>query len=305
MTSDQLFKVFLQEFLPRFLELFFPTQAALLDLESITYPDKELFTNFPEGETRNTDFLAEIRTKTGEPEILLIHIEVQGKRSPEFAARMWEYYNLLRQRFGKRVYPIVIYFTRGAGGLTRETYSEELLGEEIVTFRYRVVGLADLSASEWADKAGAVSASLATLMDSPRGTRGDRAFNSLKTVWTSNLNNAQKQVLSEIVDRLGRSRLTATELTMYETLLASEEAEEIKEMVTTFEERAMEKGLQQGMQQGQLISHRDMINELLLDRFTQIPSTVQEYINKADSLTELKDIFRRALRAKTPEDILQ
>jgi hypothetical protein len=307
-TSDQIFKVFLQEFLPRFLELFLPNQAALLDFDTITYLDKELFTDFPQGETREADFLAEIRTKDGQPEILLIHIEVQGKRSPEFSARMWEYYNLLRQRFGKRVYPIVIYLTSGAGGITTEEYREELLGEEILTFRYRVVGLADLPADEWADRAGAVSASLATLMASPRGQRGRRAFDSLKTVWTSDLPDAQKQVLSEIVDRLGRSRLTQREHVIYEDLLASEEAQEIKEMVTTFEERAMEKGLARGMQQGMsegIRVQREMIVELLTERFEQVPVVVQERINNTGTLEELKTLFRRALHAATPEDVLQ
>ena len=47
-----------------------------------------------------------------------------------------------------------------------------------------------------------------------------------------------------------------------------------------------------------------MVIELLTERFPQIPNSVQERINRANSLEELKELFRRALHAKAPEDLL-
>jgi hypothetical protein len=240
--SDQLFKDFLKEFFPEFFTLFFPVEADMLNLENIKFLDKEVFTDFPEGDNRDADLVAEVQTKTGEPEIVYIHIEVQSKRRPNFPFRMWQYYNLLRLRHGKPVFPLVIYLTGGSGGLVEEEYEEIVLGRRRSWSSYAVVGLPDLTAEEWADKSGAVSAALASLMISPRGKRARRAFDSLKTVLTSPLPDAQKLLLSQIIDRLAHDRMTTSQQQEYTELLASEEAPEIKPMISTFEERGIEKG---------------------------------------------------------------
>ena len=48
----------MRAFLREFLELFFPQIAARLDLNNITFPDKELFTDVPEGSVRCADTVA-------------------------------------------------------------------------------------------------------------------------------------------------------------------------------------------------------------------------------------------------------
>jgi hypothetical protein len=244
--SDQLFKEFLKEFLPEFFTLFFPTEATQLKLDTLRFLDKEVFTDFPQGDTREADLIAEVQTNTGEPEILLLHIEVQGRRNPDFAFRMWQYYCLIRLRYGRPVFPMVIYLTKGSGGLTEEVYEEFVLGHRRSWSSYAVIGLPDLTADEWADRSGAVSAALASLMNSPQKKRARRAFNSLKTVLTSPLPEAQKELLSQIIDRLARDRMTVSQEHEYLALLASEEAREIKPMISTFEERGIEKGIGQG-----------------------------------------------------------
>lgn len=146
MPHDQLFKELLRAFFREFLELFFPQVAARLDFARINFLDKELFTDFPEGDLRETDLLAEVTTLEDEPELILIHIEVQAQRRDVFRYRMWEYYALLRMRYRKPVFPAVLYLSPGSGGLTKETYSEGIFSENTLTFHYAVVGLPDLSA---------------------------------------------------------------------------------------------------------------------------------------------------------------
>jgi predicted transposase/invertase (TIGR01784 family) len=119
MPFDPVFKELLKAFFREFLELFFPEAAARLDFSEVTFLDKELFTHLPEGALREPDLVAELRTKEGEPEILLIHIEVQAQRHREFAYRMFEYYALLRLRTKKPVYPAALFLLPGTGGITR------------------------------------------------------------------------------------------------------------------------------------------------------------------------------------------
>lgn len=49
MGHGQLFKEILREFLREFLDLFFSEVASRLDLATLRFLDKEVFTDFPEG----------------------------------------------------------------------------------------------------------------------------------------------------------------------------------------------------------------------------------------------------------------
>jgi hypothetical protein len=248
--SDQLFKEFLREFLPAFLTMFFPEESALLNFEHLRFLDKEVFTDFPEGDTREADLIAEVQTQNGEPELLLIHIEVQAKRNPDFAFRMWQYYSLIRLRHKKPVFPLVIYLTLGSGGLVMEEYRETFANREWLLFRYAVVGLPDLPAEQWESRSGAVSASLATLMQSEKSKKARRVFDGIKRVVESPLNEAQKLLLAEIIERLGRGRLTKREEETFATLMATEQTQEIREMISIYEERGIQKGIEQGIERG-------------------------------------------------------
>jgi len=94
-SHDQLFKDLLQAFFREFMELFFPTVAARLDFTQTTFLMQEVFTDIPTGEQRNVDLVAQVMTLDGAPELILIHLEVQGERRGAFPARMSEYYMLL------------------------------------------------------------------------------------------------------------------------------------------------------------------------------------------------------------------
>ena len=63
MGHDQLFKEFLPAFFRNFLELFCPDIAARLDFGTVHFLEKELFTDFPEGNLREADVVAEVDTQ--------------------------------------------------------------------------------------------------------------------------------------------------------------------------------------------------------------------------------------------------
>ena len=131
MPQDQLFKELLRAFLREFLELFYPDVAARLDFGRVTFLDKETFTDLPEGSRREADLVAQVYTHEGEPEILLVHVEVQTQRRSAFPYRMFEYYGLLRFRHRVPVFPLAVYLASGAGGMVGETYRETLFGHAV------------------------------------------------------------------------------------------------------------------------------------------------------------------------------
>jgi hypothetical protein len=167
MNHDELFKELLHNFFAEFFSLFLPAEAALIDLTSFRFLEQEVFTDFPEGNLRRADVVVEVRTLGGETEILLIHIEIQAKRGSEVPERVWEHYHLLRQRHKCPVFPVVVYLTPGAGGITVERYQEIVLGRVVETFEYPVIGLPDLPATDYETSANPLAVSLSALMRSP------------------------------------------------------------------------------------------------------------------------------------------
>src|SRR4051794_35121014 len=126
MDHDQIFKELLRTFFREFMELFFPSVAARLDFDRVTFLDKETFTDLPQGKQREADVVAQVYTLDGQPEIILTHIEVEARRRSELPERMHEYYKMLGLRHRVPIYPIVIYLAPGAGGLTAEQHEERV-----------------------------------------------------------------------------------------------------------------------------------------------------------------------------------
>jgi hypothetical protein len=72
--EDPIFKTLLREFLPDFLHLFFPEIAQRLDLSTVEFLDREEFTDLLAGGRREVDVLSRVKTLTGEPELILVHV---------------------------------------------------------------------------------------------------------------------------------------------------------------------------------------------------------------------------------------
>ena len=89
MGHDQLFKDLLRTFFHDFLILFLPEIAAQLDPGAINFLDTETFTDLPEGKRRVADLVAEVCGQGMEPEVVLIHTDVQAQRDSTLDQRMW------------------------------------------------------------------------------------------------------------------------------------------------------------------------------------------------------------------------
>lgn len=77
---DRTFKELLKAFFPEFLQLFCPDIAEALDFSTLRFLDKEVFTDIPMGDLREADLVAEIKTCSGEVELVLVHTEIESSR---------------------------------------------------------------------------------------------------------------------------------------------------------------------------------------------------------------------------------
>jgi predicted transposase YdaD len=294
---DQLFKTILEALLRDFLELFFPEAAARFDFQTLRLVDKEVFANVPEGEVRQADVVARLETRDGEPELVLVHVEVQSEPKSDFPRRMFEYYSVLRLHYGVPVFPIALYLRGGPPSPLAE-YRESLFEEELLLFRYHSVALARLSAEEYVDTSP-LGAALAALMAASRN-RARLRLSMLERVAGSALDEALKYLLVNVIETF--FELSGEDAEEYRRLISRKEHRAVQEVELTWADRLMEKGRQEGREVGVLEGKRETLLKLLRAKFGDLPD---ELSNSVQSLSagELESVLDRVLAATTLEEL--
>lgn len=288
-AHDQLFKELLRTFFREFLALFLPEVEARLDFARVTFLDKEVFTDVPEGSRRELDVVAQVYTLDGVPELIVLHIEVQARREREFPYRMFEYYALLRLRYKLPVVPVVVYLTAGAGGLHEAIYEETLFGRTIVTFRFSSIGLPDLAADDYRDLDNPLAPAVSALMrPSALGRTFQKAF-GLRRVLHSAVDEARKALLINIIETY--VTLDTTEEDAFRRLLGQEQLQEVTQMLTVYEER------------GILMGKRDMLLKQLQFKFGALPEDIVAKVQALSTEAELDRLSERLLSAQDLADL--
>ncbi|MDQ3813287.1 MAG: hypothetical protein M3347_04980 [Armatimonadota bacterium] len=290
-SHDQLFKELLRAFFREFMELFFPAVAARLDFSHVVLLDREVFTDVPEGALREPDLVARVNTQSGEPELILIHVEVQARRDRDFGARMLEYYMLLQLRYKLPVFPIVLYLERGAGGLGADRYEQSLFETPILTFTYQRIGAPDLAAEEYLQTANPLAYGLAALMRPGERHAAEIKANCLLQIARALIDEARKVLLANCVETY--LRLDEGEQQLFERLVQQPDYEEVTEMQSVYEIKGEERGIAIGEVRGK----RDAVLVLLRERFGDLPEPVEAHVHALQDESELDELLRAALRA--------
>ncbi len=279
--------------------------AARLDFERVTFPDKELFTALPVGDVREPDLAAQTYTQDGTPELVLIHVEVPAQRRTVFRYRVFEYYALRRLRYKLPVFPIALYLVPGTGGITRETYTESLFGQNILTFSYAALGVPDLNADDYLEQANPLAPALAALMRASGLGPARQKQVSLRSVAVSGLDDARKFLLANIIETY--LKLTPEEQERYGQMLQQPEAREVRQMISVYElrgrEAGREEGLEAGREEGVLIGKRTMLLRLLRLRFGAVSGAVESQIQSITSEGTLDTLADQVLTATALQDI--
>jgi len=290
-SHDRLFKEFLERFLPDFLRLFFPEEAARLDFSTLTFPRQELLVNVPRQLLRITDVVGEVKTFAGEPELIIVHVEVEGNDPKPLPRRMFDYYALMRILQQKPVLPLALVFAYGVGGLKWRTYQEKLWGRELVRFRYGQVGLRALDSAEYLNQNNPIAATLAVLMKRRGRSKAQVKLTALQTVVNSNLTEGDKLFL----------------INMVETYLLQQEVfdarEEIMQALQVIEDTWMDKILAKGQQQGQQEGMRTLLLLMLSSKFGPLPQTIVDQLNAIDDTAVFANLSQQLLTATRLDEI--
>ena len=298
---DQLFKQLLQAFFADFLRLFDPETAARLDLDTMTFVNPEVFTDFPRGERRTADIVVQVQTLDGDTELILVHVEVQREREPDFPWRMWQYYSLLRQREGKRVIPIALALYRGREGIALEEYSEGVFDRTYLTFRYLQISLPRLPAGDYVSR-GPLGAALASLMGPVRQGRAVRIALYIaclrgvqRAVDAGELDDARQFMLFNLI--FTYLRLNARERDAARIQLRREGDTTVEATELTWADRMLLQGREQGIEQGL----RQAVLRVLVKRFGALPPSISMGLDRIGDSQRLESLLDVALSVSTLE----
>jgi hypothetical protein len=259
---------------------------------------------------READLVAQVKTLEGEPELLLVHLEVQANRERDFEASMYEYYALLWLRHRLPILPIVVYLAGGSEGTPQEIYRVSLLGREVLTFTYECVRLPALDAGQFATMENPLAAALAALM--ARSAVSDslilRAV-MLKRIARSGLDDARKFLLLNLVETY--FALAGDEADAFSRLLARAEFREVPEMQVTWADRMKEEGRKAGREEGReegweagaLEAKREILLRQLTRKFGPLPEELTARVMTLPSAGQLDAYLDRLLTARSLEEM--
>ncbi len=303
-SHDRIFKEFLHRFLPDFMRLFFPDEAARLNFATLTFLDKELIINLPRQKLRITDLMAQVKTWLGEPETIIVHVEVEAKKKMAVPQRMFEYYGLMRLLYAQPVLPLALLLQPQAGGLHWHNYKETLFGHELVRFRYGQVGLRDLPADEYIKRDDPVAAALSVMMKPGVKLRGrarwmklaELKITALLKVNESDLTIGDKQFLMSMVETYLPNESLPVDI-------RGEVMEALADVELMWHEQIEQKGIEKGIQQGKQQRTQELILRLLRKKFGRVPEVVVQKVQVIDDVDILEQLFDEALMADTLAEI--
>ena len=340
MTShDQLWKDLFRTFFPDLLFLLDPDLAERLlgglSAGGITFLDKELFHDLPEGERREVDLLAEIALPAGERKIR-VHVEIEKRWRSEIGRRVARYSQHLYLRQTGPVISVVVFLHGGPSGPRWTDHTERVFEREIYRFNYLSYGLSKLSAQSLLDRKEPLAWALAALAWPGKLGKARLKLELQRKIATAPGSEVERFLLANAVETY--LQLAGRDAEEYAALRVAQENPEVEAMELTWAERmaadyqakfreegvlsglqeglekGLEKGLEQGLEQGlergreqALALATERLRSTLLrqlgQRFGKIAPGVRSRVEAIDSLDELGGLIDRILEVKSLDEL--
>jgi predicted transposase YdaD len=296
---DRLFKELLSTFFVEFIELFLPDVMAYLEPHSVTFLDKEVFTDVTAGERYETDLLVQAQFQ-GEPSFFLIHVENQAKAQANFGKRMFRYFARLSQKYDLPIYPVVVFSFDQPKQAAASQFRVEFPEFRVLEFNYRVIQLNRLNWRDYLGQANPVASALMAKMQIAPEDRPQVKAQCLRLLVTLRLDPARMQLISGFVDTY--LNLTESEEQAFQEELGRiepEAQEQVMQIVTSW----MRTGIEQGRREGEV----SIVMRLLKRKVGELDPEVEAQVrNLPDSqLEELSEALLDFLHMRDLTDWLR
>jgi hypothetical protein len=297
---DQIFKQLIEAFFREFMELFCPSEAALMDFARVEFVREEIFTDTSAGIRRRLDLAAKVGLKSGGERFVLVHGEFEASRNErDFPRRMFRYYCQLFLRYDTEIVPIAV-FSDDARWKTPVPDHFELAfsGDRFVRFDYHLIKLKQLDYRQFLDSNNPLAYALMAKMDYDRKERVRLKADFLRLILGCPLDPARRSLLVEFVETylpLGKDEQAEFQHIVH----AETEYVEVKRMITTYEMKGKKEGMKEGMKEGK---QEDLI--LLLEKkFGKLAADQRREIRQIESTERLDALLVALLDAKSLDEL--
>ncbi|HRI13409.1 MAG TPA: transposase [Verrucomicrobiota bacterium] len=288
---DSPWKRALQLYWRPFLAWCFPRIEASIDWrQPFEFLDKELQAVVRDGESgrQYVDKLVKVYRLDGQPQWVLVHLEIQSQPDANLSARIFQYHQRLTDTFRRPVASLVVLADEAPGWRPAAYYTE--LWDCRVLFEYPICKLPDFSDARLAEADNPVALVIAAQRAAQR-TAGEPV----------NRRQAKWRLVRHLVAK-GYERQDVLELLVLIdwllTLPLEQEVEFRREWVEFEQENVMpfvSSFERWAREEGQTTSTREAILDALSARFGEVPVDVLEIIKVTTDLNRLREWHRLAI----------
>jgi hypothetical protein len=291
---DRIFKELLKTFFVEFVELFLPDAYEYLEPASVTFLDKEIFTDVVSGERHEVDLVARCRLR-GQEAFFLLHVEHQAQPQSRFERRMFRYCARLLEEHDLPVYPVAVFSYDEPRRPEPDSYRVEFPGWTVLEFHYRVIQLNRLNWRDYLQHHNPVASALMAKAE------------CLRLLLTLKLDPARMRLIAGFIETY--LRLTAEDEAWVRAEVSKLEPQEGRAYMlffTHWHEEGMKEGLQQGLQQGEQQGEAKVILRQLARRFGALGAEPEQRVRQLSTarLEELGDALLDFSRAQDVADWL-
>lgn len=303
---DAAWKATLETFLQPCLLLAFPRLADQIDWSAppcfLDTELQEIVRDSDAGPMR-VDKLVEVQRKNGAKDVLLIHVEVQAQQDAQLPFRMFRYLCHIVDRFGRMPTSLVI--LADPNPRWRPKAYEFCGPASSLRFDYATCKLADLDLEPWI-KAGNPVARVVEAHRLAQGTgRNMRARRSgklglVRQLLESGMEESDVREVMRLIHWL--LALPEEEVELRKDVKQLEASMQTKRR-STYErivwEEGLEQGLEQGLERGRHAAARDLLLDLVSDRFGPCADELRARVHAIEDEARLRALARSVLTTST------
>jgi hypothetical protein len=239
------------------------------------------------------DKLVEVQRKDGAKEVLLVHVEVQAQRDDQLPFRMFRYLCRILDRFGRMPTSLVI--LADSNPRWRPKAYQFCGPASSLRFDYGTCKLTDVDLARWISAGNPV----ARVIEAHRMAQGTgRDMNArrsgklgmVRQLLESGMNDLEIREVMRLVHWL-LALPEDEELSFRKDVRAMEATMQVKRR-STYERIVWEEGLQQGQAQGRHAAARDLLVDLVSDRFGSCGDTLRARLDAIRDESRLRALVR-------------
>ena len=306
MDHDRLFKELLTHNFSAFVTAFLPGLLPFIELDSIEFLDKEIFTDIASSEQHEADLIVKVRFR-GKETFLIIHVENQASPDADFPRRMFMYFARLHEKLVLPIYPVVIFSYDKPKKPASNLYSLIIADKTVLAFDFTVVQLNRLNWRDYLNTPNPVSAALMTKMKIAPEDKAKVRAEIFRMMLTLKLDPARSKLIGAFMEAY--LKLTAAQQRQYEVEYAKflpEEREQAMEIMSSWErtglERGLVEGISQGIAQGLTQGKESLVLRQIGKRFGSEAPPVSERLDRL-SAAELDELGEALFDFKEPAEL--